>query len=599
MAQHQTSGVKRGTLALLTSLALAACGGGGERVGSTPPPPVATPAPPPPPPTNTVISNLVASQQFAGGSTTLDTDLALADARVGATSSSRGDITVDYNAATGSYTLTQGGRSAQFAAADRNPDRYPGEQNYRNAAGDRLTLVTDPYLAATPNLYVGLGYWQANRTAGGIQNTRLTAFTYGFDTPANDVPRSGQAHYQPDVVGFLAVPGRELLVVQGLGSFNVDFAVGSYRMISYLSEAAVVTDTGTVGALLLQSGGRLAAGGKFDGLLTYRSGVTDLMTGSMTGGFYGPGAAELGASFQATNSAGAHLTGALTGQRSNRTGGSDPIRNLTLTDIIAEERLFGAQTSLLWTAWNGRPGFVNLVEGQTVGSVDVAPGGVRNVSVTDGYNPVSGDLVAGPANFTTYQTSIRGNPARIGFYKPGAANTELALTYTSFVEWQTSSPTAIPDGTTGTNYEARYLVYGVKTPDNLLAARTGQASYRGVVHGTGANARGQLYDVGGTSRFSVDFSASTYSGQLTLSGTATDGAVRDLGQWSFASRLANGNLLQATMSGPTGKEFGSFIYPQFYGPTGEEIGATFTARYEGTAPDDRVHIVGVTVAKQD
>ena len=276
------------------------------------------------------------------------------------------------------------------------------------------------------------------------------------------------------------------------------------------------------------------------------------------------------------------------------------MRNLTLTDLIAEERLFGAQVSAGWTAWDGRPGFANVSGGgQTEGSVDVLPGRIRSVNVGQTYLPRPEDAVAGDTNFTTYQTAVAGNPAHVSLYKIGAQNSELQLTYTSFARWQTSEPAVIADGTTGRHFETRYLVFGVQTPEQLLAARTGQASYRGVVYGTGASPTGQLYDVGGTSRFVVDFTAGSYGGVLNLTGRAPDGAVRQFGEWTFASFLRNGFLGQATLNGPTGREFGSFINPRFYGPTGEEIGATFNVRTASNDGFDAVHISGVTVAKQD
>lgn len=591
-------------LIVVSAFSLSACGGSGSNGPATsPPPPVTTPSPSPTPTTNTDIGDLIVSEKFDTVSATLQTALATPSGIVESAANRTGPFSITYNASAQTYSLEFEGQTSQFASSDQLASRFTGEQRFANGSGGYLTLVTYPYLSAFPNKYVGLGYWQENEVSAGQQDTQLTAFSYGFETLIAEVPQTGSAHWQTDVLGFLAKPGEELAIIQGLGGFNIDFSAGVYRMLATVSESDVVTNGGIMGALFLNSGGTIDSSGKFSGLLTYR-GSSNLLTGRMSGSLYGPGAAELGGVFDAANSAGIKLTGAFTGQRSNATGDSQGIRNLTLTDLVAGERLFGDQVSLGWTQYDGVDGYSSVGAGGTTGSVDVEPGGIVSLNSGFAYSPDPADITSSNDRFTVYETMVQGNPTTISLFKSGSENSQIELTYTSFFKRRSSTPDALPDGTTGRRFEDKYVVFGVETPDSLLAARTGAATYSGVVYGTGASMGGLLYDIGGTSRFSVDFSGNTYSGQLNLEGVEANGAFRDFGAWSFSSVMNAGFMVLAELQGPTGTEIGSYIKPVFYGPTGQEIGATFDAR-TGADPNlvyadpDVVYMSGVTLAKED
>jgi hypothetical protein len=315
------------------------------------------------------------------------------------------------------------------------------------------------------------------------------------------------------------------------------------------------------------------------------------------GAFYGPGAEEIGATFSASGGD-TVLTGAMTGQRTAVGSTSDGIHNLTLTDIVADERLFGDVIYGLWKQTDGQTDFWGLVDGRTTGSVDVSPGGQTGIGVIDGYMTNPADIDPnGPANFTTYRATVSGQRATISMYKIGGANQELPLTYTSFVNWSTSVPEVGPSGEAVTTYYDRYMVYGIPTPRELLAGLSGSASYAGVVYGGGVATNGSHYAVNGTSQFDIDFSASSYGGWLKLAGAQAGGSTRDFGQWTFAGALGFGEmastqLVKAGDGTPSGQ-----IDPRFYGTNGQEIGATFDLG-TGGLPDENIAIVGVTVAKR-
>lgn len=583
--------------------ALGACGGGGEGVVSTPAPvPAPTPSPTPTPtPTGTAISNLTASETFSDEAATADVSLATADGFVQTTASSLGPMTVSYDAATGNYTVSTDGRAQTFGLADEQPQRWDGERRFTKAGdSEYLTLVTTPYLSTEfSNKYVGMGYWQRNALSAGMQQTYFSTFTFGFDTPVGAVPRSGSAHWLTDIFGILSVPDKEWRVIQGQGDFTVDFADGTFVSKANLSESNIVTNGGATGSLRLSAGGFLDSSSGFSGLISY-NGVDTSLQGSIAGSFYGPNAEEIGAAFSAAG-AGATLTGALTGQQSSVGSTSDGVRNISLTNLLADQRFFGSTIWLGWTTIEREAGNSGLLRGMSAGTANYTlVGGLQVIGFDEGrYDVQAADIDAdGPANFTTYRSSRHGNPLTVRTYKIGDSNSEIALTYSSFVNWQSSEDRGIPSGQTTETFYRRYLVYGLPTDVELTAGRTGHATYNGVVHGIGANMRSATYDVGGTSHFAVDFSAGSYDGRLMLTATDDVGTMSDFGQWTFAGTLANGGLVEAPLVGPGTYFPNSKIYPTFYGPTGQEIGATFNLGIGLPENEDSIEVVGVTLAKE-
>lgn len=91
----------------------------------------------------------------------------------------------------------------------------------------------------------------------------------------------------------------------------------------------------------------------------------------------------------------------------------------------------------------------------------------------------------------------------------------------SFVTWTQTNTTNTPSSGTMTAFSRYYLPYGIATASGLLAARTGSASYVGIVHGDGASLAGARYDIAGSAQFTVDFSNTRYLGNLALAGQPT------------------------------------------------------------------------------
>ncbi len=585
-------------LPLAACVALSACGGGGGGgVNGTPPPPAPTPAPTPTPtPTNTTLTDLKASQNFSNdaSSNTLTFDLVTKTSVTG--KHNPATLTIGYDVRTNSYTVATAGRSQTFLPADVTSSTA-GEVRYQKTDGtnrDILTLVKTPYTGTSATQYVGLGYWQRNAVNGSRQDTEFNTFTYGLDTPAAAVPRTGTAGFKIDVFGLASTPGFEPRVFQGSGVFSADFAAGVFSAYSNNTETGLLTGNGIIGGGIgLTSAGYLSSNGSFSGNMLY-GGTNGSVAGSLAGRFYGPTGQELGASFAGSNASGASVNGSFTGAR-------DPnaqVANLTLTNLTSSQLFYVPFALLTKTIIDGQAGF-SASTYSTIGQLN------RQNSETFTYGPGLSNLPGGQftindkvtgtdPNFIAYRKTFNGQDVALELFKPGPANTELALTYASFGRWSTSEKHGVV-----TEVSQVYLAYGLETPARLLSAKTGTAQYNGIVYGAGANRlTAATYDVKGTSRFNVDFSNQSYSGALLLAGTGTNGTPSlDFGSYDFAGNLAS-YLAETTVAlAKLGASVGDMT-TRFYGPDGEEIAGTFTLIAPPGSPGAGTTIAGATVARR-
>lgn len=585
-----------GMLPLVACVLLGACGGGGSGVasaGSNPPggggtgtTPTPTPAP-----TNSSISGLTVSQTFAGPAATTATTINTSPPSVASATSVRSTLQVRYDAGTRSYTVEAQGRSQTFAPADARSDAAPGETIYTKSEGsvrDYLTLVTTPYSSRTPNRYVGLGYWQRNTLSANRQDTTFDSFVYGLETLAVSVPRSGTASYVTDTLGFVTTPGKVPRAFTGSGTFDVDLALGIFAARASVLEYDLTSpETRSGGGIEYTAGGKLTSGNEFAGNFTY-GGTDTRASGTLQGRFFGPGAEELGATFSADNAAGAAVTGSFTGQRT--AGGARS--NLSLVTLTADQLFYVRETN--YTRQNGSGGvaFVNTYQGIAQMTLR-ADGGVSfNGAVSNipyGSFTAADRVEDGRTNFVTYQGTVDGKPARLSLYRPGAANTELQLTYASFGIWEGGSTSGY-----GAFNGKAYRAYGIETPRDLLSRRTGTAAYSGVVYATGVREGSSEFDVGGTSRFAVDFGAQRFSGALTLTDKAANAA--EIGTWTFADSLSYGLPINTALR--SGADAQGTIMPSLYGPDGEEIAASFLIQRDTQTPANALVITGATVARR-
>jgi hypothetical protein len=591
--------------ASVASCALTACGGGGG-VGSTPTPT----ASPSSPGSNSSLDALGVNQAFttvaASERASFDTAKNVVINGSGALSS----VQVSYDAASKSYTVATVGRSATFGLAAVQTAGQPGETRYVRSTSDgrdNLTLVVTPYTGHTPNKYVGLGYWQRSAVSGSTQNTTFDSFVYGFDTPPTGVPRSGSAGYVVDAFGLVTTPGKEPKAFSGTGTFDVDFLRGVFQTKALVAEYSLASDTyGSGGTILLQGAGQVAAGNDFSGNVSY-TGFDGTVAGRMSGRFFGPTAQELGGSFAADSVGGGAVTGSLTGQLKSGAAVTLTVDNV-VTDTAFGERFAEFSTAsdtALFPVARGSMGY----NGEEPGKLTVRKDGtvllrLANSSTLEATFAATDRSSSQRANFTSYDTIVPADgltasgPVHFDLYRPGTGNTELALTYLGFGIW--TRP--FQNGTFSLTRK-NFLVYGLETQAGLLSRRSGTASYAGVVYGATSAASGAVQDVGGTSRFDVDFAAQKYAGSLDLTAQpATGGTGSFLGTWTFANALTAGQMDQTPLvkeGAPNGNALPyNSITPRFYGPDGEEIGATFTIQRGFPGDSGTTAITGVTVAKR-
>lgn len=578
------------------ALLLSACGGstgGGPVV--TPPPvggsptptptpsptpsPAPTPTPTPAPPT---IGTLITSQTFAPIATGSTVALTLPTAIV--TSAARTDrpLQIRYDATTQSYIVSTGSTSTTFSSSNRQPDAYTDERRYSQASGthsEQLTLVARPYGGTRTNTTVSAGFWQRNEVTGGVQQTEFDSFVFGFPTLATQVPATGSASYDSDVFAFLATPGNEAKAVAGDGSLQFEFATGSWALESYVGEFALASYAYTSGGQLrLRAAGRVGSGNGFSGLFAYTN-ITETLSGTLTGGFFGVTAGEVGAAFSGSNAAGASLNGALTGQRDT----ASPTTALSLLNrtgtVTGNESYFTATLQYDLTP-QIRGAIGGTVYDFPVTTVTFETDG--SISSTGFTTVTPSQIVAGDPHYTTYQgLTPSGDPAftlprKLEIYRQGQTGPgTVKLTYSNF------ATSAFNNDLDPNRLDQiyRFMGFGHETLPGVLAARVGSASYAGIAHGVTTNAQGMAIPVDGTSQFMVNFDNATYSGKLVLQ--SHDGtASRDLGEFAFNSTMTNGVLDWAAF--PTSValldstvEARNRITPKFYGPTGEEIIAPF------------------------
>ena len=523
--------------------------------------------------------------------------VAVAGGLVQSSSSAGATLTVAYDASSSSYTLTDSGRSATFAPVDLAGSAPPGVANYSQSNGNKLTLLTASPSSNAPRTYVGLGAWSDSQASGGTETTNYDTFTYGNPTPASAAPRTGQASYDIDLVGYLTTPGIETRSLTGPGVFNADFLSGVFEADVHPVENYLVTGSVNSGSgiELLASGHLSSSDATFTGQVSFNDNSSAEYFGPISGRLYGPAGQEVGASFSGSNPNGGSLVGSFFGAQNGNALG----QNLALTDVFTPEP-FNVLGSRLATAVPPTGSAIQF----TVDQLTLQPDGsiVYSPSLTpplQGSTFTTANIVA-PAhpNFISYQETVGGFPLQLDLYNMGPGNTELALTYMDLGIWHEA---ATPPTVTGN--EMSSFVFGIATPQWVVSGRTGSAQYAGVAYGGGANLNlAVLYNVTGTSNFDVNFTAQTLSGSLTLNGAAVGGGAGvNFGTFTFAGAIPGNTNVYATEYSNTlpvslnGAVVGQ-LQTQFYGPNAEEVGGPFYMVYDTSSAT--INVTGVAAAKR-
>lgn len=265
-----------------SALALAGCGDSSTGLGITSTPP---------PVSYTKIADITGNRTFQTGGVTYNASAS--GFTNGASLAFGSGVTVAYNAAAESYTVTApGGATQTFGPTELQPvnPQAPTSVTYVKTVGttrDQLTLIAPG--GSVPLSYTVFGTWGTINT--GNNNGTYRIAVGGSPTVASDMPKTGTATYAIQVGGSAVNNGvAHTLSGYSSGSFSANFGSGT-----------VTTALTLAGPPSSQLGGLVTNFGTFNGTGTIASGgpgYTGTMTGAnavsglFSGAFFGPQALE-------------------------------------------------------------------------------------------------------------------------------------------------------------------------------------------------------------------------------------------------------------------------------------------------------------------
>jgi hypothetical protein len=268
------------------------------------------------PTSNDTLTNLTVSETFATAAATMTGTVEQGGTVSGVSSGQSGlgtPVTLAYDAANDSYTvkIDQAGISANttFQPTDRDAGSSTATYDVFKSGDDQFVLFK-PGNATKTLTYTTYGGWLRRTASGSNVDFDTSFFVFGVSTPAEDMPTTGTASYAAAVDGYW-VNTSGLQVLQGDGALTADFAAGAMSGAFALNG---VDEGGTSHGFDTFDGAASITGNLFSGTMTGRN--TDY-SGTWGGGFFGPGAEEVGGSFRLTDPAdsGNQAVGVFVGNR--------------------------------------------------------------------------------------------------------------------------------------------------------------------------------------------------------------------------------------------------------------------------------------------
>jgi hypothetical protein len=217
-------------------------------------------------------------------------------------------LTVRYDAATQSYTVTEGGASTTFAPGDRvTTNRLADIFRTTGSSGtDTVRLTPTGTRGAAGTRFVAGGIWSRDATAGGIRSLLMRSFVFGIPSAISDIPTTGTASFgvvltgvQP--IGQSSTPP-DLSQVNGSGLLSINWARGTVigDGALYIRSAATQSAAQFLGPGSFDYTG-IVSNGQIRGFLTLRDAGGNAPSGAANGALYGPGAGEIGLSYSVTS----------------------------------------------------------------------------------------------------------------------------------------------------------------------------------------------------------------------------------------------------------------------------------------------------------
>lgn len=274
-------------------LILAACG------GNTQPPPS---QPPPAPLENETLTNLVADETFDSAIAVLgfDVDGSGVTSNIAVHFAGISSVnTIAYDNAADSYTLSVDDLhlvyTQTFSPADIDQSRSDNTllvYSVDNGGGDiREFVLLIPGDPVHNQSYVTLGAWNSTTAAPGFHGMTYGLSVFGIRTAASAVPTTGSGTYTGLTLGYLDA-GNTFYQLTGDVQIDVDFGTSGVTgaFTNLIKENSV---TGGLSAWRdFTATGSITAG---TSLFTGTTQTIDtLLSGKVSGGFYGPAAQEIG-----------------------------------------------------------------------------------------------------------------------------------------------------------------------------------------------------------------------------------------------------------------------------------------------------------------
>lgn len=274
--------------AAAAGLMLSACGGGGGGSASfIPPPPQSTESFP--------LTKSASFETIAGiRSYTVPGNRTIGDFRVAGRNSG---VTISYDAAAGSYRISDAVASATFDPTQRSTsDSFDIYTAATGTTADELRLYGNSRSGGSPAgapislSYLSFGSWSHDDSSSGEH--RDSYFLFGYPTATSDMPKSGTASYSTFVTANIVniVPGQGESSLTGSAAFTADFGVGTVSTSLTLPLTNFGSATSTYG------GNGAISGNQFSGNFTTSDDPT-FNSGAFAGGFFGPSAKEMGYTF--------------------------------------------------------------------------------------------------------------------------------------------------------------------------------------------------------------------------------------------------------------------------------------------------------------
>lgn len=206
-----------------------------------------------------------------------------------------GALTINYDATSDSYVVSDGAHSQNFTPAALQPSNHiTADYRISGTSGGKLSVL----LAGAANSYFQLSYlsyglWSDD--VAQIAQNNYRSFTFGIETPATNLPHSGAALFNGIVDGYWASSGPTYrLLGESSGSILANFYTGEVRTTMTL--AGTDPTNGAIATL-----GQIDGYGQIAGATSHYAGTMansdSSYTGTFQGAFYGPSAQEAGLSF--------------------------------------------------------------------------------------------------------------------------------------------------------------------------------------------------------------------------------------------------------------------------------------------------------------